>query len=117
MQPTLREGVALLQREVHPDAEDRGEQRVRERPHDQPQRGGQQGIAERLAAGDVEDVLQPGEARRGEAGVHQAVGQRVELVAAAAGHHDQQEQALGGLFDQRRADGDGNRADVSTRRG
>ena len=55
--------------------------------------------AERFAAGDVEDVLQPGEAGPDEARVDQAVGQRVELVAAPAGHHDQQEQALGRLLD------------------
>ena len=59
-----------------------------------------------FATADVEDVLQPGETRTDEARVDQAVGQRVELVAAPAGHHEQQKQALGRLLDERRADGD-----------
>ena len=62
-------------------------------------------------SGDVEDVLQPGEPPPDQPGVHQAVGQRIELVAAPAGHHEQEEQPLGRLFCHRRAEHDRDRAD------
>jgi hypothetical protein len=105
------ETVSLLHREVDADAEKRGEQRVRERPHDQAKRGGQQRLGQRFTVGDVENVFQPGETRADQARVDEAVGQRVELVATPAGHHEQQEQALSGLFCQRGAEHHGKRAD------
>ena len=107
----LGERVAVLQREPHADAEHRGEQRMGERRHDQPHRRGQQRVADRLTAADVEDVLQPGEPGADQARVDQAVRQRVQLIAAPPGHHEQQEQPLGRLFGQRRAEHDGDRAD------
>ena len=97
--------AALLQGEVHPDPGHRGEQRMGERPDHQPHARDGQRAGQRLGAGDVEDVLQPGESGRSETGVHQAVGQRVEFDAAPAGQHQQQEQALGRLLDHRGADG------------
>ena len=80
-----------------------------ERAHHQAQRGGHQGPAQSLAAGDIEDVLDPGKPRRGDARVDQAVGQRVQLVAPPTGQHDQQEQPLGRFLDQRRTDREGPR--------
>ena len=74
-----------------------------ERPDHQPQSGGDQRLRQRLGAGDIEDVLQPGESRRRETRVDQAVGQRIEFNTAPPGHHQQQEQALGGLLDHRSA--------------
>ncbi len=94
-----------MEREVHPDTEHRGEQRVRERADEQPQGGDGQRFAERLATGDVENILQPGEAHRGEPRVDKTVGQGVEFAAAPARHHQKQKQALGRLLDHRRADG------------
>ena len=107
----LGDAIALLQREVHTEAGHRREKRVRERAHDQPNRCGEQRIGHRLAVGDVEDVLQPGETHPDQAGVHQAVGQRVELVAAPTGQHKQQKQAFRGFLGQRRSQHDGNWAD------
>ena len=107
----MANGVSLLQCEIHPDGEHRGEKRVSERRHDQPHRSRQQRVSERLAASDVQDVLQPGETRADQARVHQAVRQRIELVASAAGHHEQQKQPLGRLFRQRCAESDGDGAD------
>ena len=103
----LGDEAPALQREVHADRRHRREQRVGEGTHDQPQPCGDERPTERFAAADVADVLQPREARRGDARVDEAVRQRVELVAAPAGHHDQQKGALGGLFDDRRDDGQG----------
>ena len=102
----LGDRVAVLEREVDADSEHRREERVCERAHDQPKGGGEQGVAQGFATGDVEDVLQPGETGADEARVHQAVGQRVELVASPAGHHEQQKRALGRLLDNGRDDGD-----------
>ncbi len=86
-----------------------------ERPHDQPQRGGQQRVAQRLATADVEDVLQPGETRPDEARVTRQSVSELSSLRRTSGHHEQQEQALGRLFGERRADDDGTQLTVSVR--
>ena len=83
--------VVLVHGVVDADPDHGGEQRVGERCQHQSQARHRQRSGDCLAVGDVKDVLQPGEPGRGEPGVHQAVGERVEFGAAPARHHQQQE--------------------------